>query len=107
MAINTISGSNGSSPVELYKTNQSNNQSSVTREQQADSTQRANKKEAVYSVQISQDAVELQRQKQTQQAETDQKLQADRQVQAQVNAEMQSQRTEAKEYNRQSIDILV
>lgn len=107
MAVNTISGSNGGSPVELYKVNQ-NDQSAVNRSRQEESAQRSNQKEDTFSVQISQEAVALQKQTRAKKAEFDQKLQAERQVQNQVNTEMQAKQAEAKEYNKQqSVDIVV
>lgn len=108
MPTNTISGSGASSPVNLYKTNQAGSQSSPPVRQETEAAQRPSQTNETFSVQISQEALELQKRGREQEAAVEQDLQADREVRKQADKDIQAQREESKEYTeQQSIDVVV
>ena len=108
MAMNTISGSNNSRPVDMYKVNQAKSQASRPSSQPTEPTPRANENEEVFSVQISQEALALQQQEKTRQSEVDQLIREDQEVKKQALTDFQDQEADAKEDARQqAIDVVV
>lgn len=105
MPITTLSGSTAGTSVSPYKNTQSTPGNTP---QNPTTPERITKKESSFSVEISQEALELQKQEKTVQTETEQRIQNDREIREETDQMLQEQRAEAKEYaKQQSIDITV